>query len=116
MDDSEIGLAWTQILSYPMENCSCFTVLTRPEREVTHPSPSSVQAKNAWSSPLKPPYGGAQLSEGTYLFLMSEILVLYACSSHVCHDNVKSVRLATQNAWCHNTHDHNMNSHCLRNP
>ena len=90
-------------------------MVAQTEREVAYPFPSSVQAKNALSSPRKLPDGGAQLSEGTNLFLMSEILMLYACSSHVCHDNVKSVRLATQNAWCHNTHNHNMNTHCLRN-
>jgi len=80
-----------------MENCSCFTVVRRSEREVDQPSPSSVQAKNALRSPLKPPYGGVQISEGANLFLMSEILMLYACSLRVCHDKVKSVRLATQN-------------------
>ena len=98
-----------------MENCRCYTVVARPEPEVAYPFPSGVQAKNALSSPLKPPYGGAQLSEEANLFLISEILMLYACSSPVCHDNVKYVRLATQNAWCHNTHNHNMNTHCLRN-
>lgn len=68
----------------------------RSEREVTQISPYSVQARNVWSSPLNLSYGGVQLSEGANLFLVSEILMLYAYSSLLCHDKAKSVRLATQ--------------------